>query len=251
MEFSMWVMASLVWRELLSHRMLLLLLVCLVGMGLMAFSPDIVDSESPEKALSSGHSLIITLASLAVIFLGGTQIAIGIHDRTAMFWLTHPLPRWKFVLGKFIGSCVIGWAIVIVFGLTLAGMFAIRGIVPSGNYYLWLAADLMRVVMLAAVLTFLASGLGYMAASLIGGVVCLAGFATFILSVYAQLVGQTPTGWVLWGIYLLIPNWEHFGFGLELAGTPTYWLLLLAYTLGYAWFYTVFAILIFQWRDLK
>jgi len=207
--------------------------------------------ESPDKAWGSGRSVVVTIASLAVIFLGGTQIALGVHDRTAMFWLTHPLPRWKFVVGKFLGTCLIGWIIVIGLGLSVAGMFAMRGLAPSGNYYIWLVADLMRVVMLASILTFLSSGLGYMAAAMMGGVACLAGFATFILSVYAQLVGQTPAGWILWGIYLLIPNWEHFGFGVEIVGTPTYWIFLVVYTVGYAWLYTTLAVLCFQRRDLK
>ena len=145
----MWVMANLVWRKLFSHRMLLLLLLCLLGLGLIAFDPDAGKVESAEKAWGGGRIVVITLASLAVLFLGGTQIALGIHDRTAMFWLTHPLPRWKFVIGKFIGACVVGWALVIGFGLTLAAMFAVRGLAPSGNYYIGLVIDLMRVIMLA------------------------------------------------------------------------------------------------------
>jgi len=247
----MWLMARLVWEQLISYRMLLLLALCLIGLATLVISFDMTNQDSSEKVWARGHLAVLTLATLAVIFLGGTQIAMGVHDRTAMFWLTRPLPRWRFVMGKFLGSCVLGWAIVLGFGLVLVALFAAIGKAPGGVYYIWLGADLLRIIVLAAMLTFLSSGLGYMASAMVGGVICLAGWFTTFLPIYAKLVGQNPTGWVLWGIYLAIPNWEHFGSGLEIACTPGYWLALTVYSLAYTWFFVVLAILLFQWRDLS
>jgi ABC-type transport system involved in multi-copper enzyme maturation permease subunit len=246
----MWSIVSLVFRKLTTRQAALILLLCLVGLGAIAFDPDVGVLEKSANAWERGRTAVAILACLAVIFFGGTQIALDIHEKTVLVWLTRPLPRWKFVVGKFIASFLIGCALLAIFGLGLAAMFAVRGMPPVGNWYFGLACEVLRVTILSALLTFLSSRLGYMSSALIGGVLALAGFAAFVLPIWAELAGWTPPGVVIWLIYLLIPAWQHFGFGMELDGSAGYVLWLIIYTLAFTCFYLILAVIFFRKRDL-
>jgi ABC-type transport system involved in multi-copper enzyme maturation permease subunit len=247
----MWVMALLVVRKQLTVRSILMLGLCLIGLGVIAFDPDAGVFVPAAQVLARGHSAVIILVSLGVIFLGGTQIAVEVYDRTAMFWLTRPLSRWQFVVGKFIGANLLGWLLLAVFGLMLAAMFAVRGLWPTADYFEWLAADMLRVMLLSGLLTCLSTGMGYMPAAMIGGFLSLIGLGTFVLPFYCQLIGSSPASWLLWLGYLVLPDWQHFDFGLEIGGSPVYWLALVIYTLALSWIYLAMGIIFFRSRDLS
>lgn len=246
----MWVMAGLVWRKLFTVPAIVILLACLAGLGVVAFDSDVGVITPADKALDWGYMIVRILVYLAVIFLGGTQLALEVSDRTAMFWLARPLFRWQFVVGKFLGASVMGWILLLVFGLGLAAMFVIRGFPLPMIYFECLAADVFRVVILAAIMTCLSTGMGYMPAAMIGGFLSLVGIGTFVLPFYCRLMGLNPASWILWLIYLMLPNWYHFDFGLEIGGSPVYWLSLAVYTAALAWLYLAVGIIFFQKRDL-
>ncbi|MBN1941946.1 MAG: ABC transporter permease [Phycisphaerae bacterium] len=248
-------MASIVWRKVLGSRATpILFLLCMGGLAVFAFHPDAGVLEKSDKVIADGGLIVSVLAILSVLFLGGTEIALELHDQTAMFWLAHPIARWRYVLGKLLGACIVGWTMLILLGGALAIMFASRGIVPNGSYFLTLAVGVLRVLILSALLTCLSTGLGYMQSTFIGGVVCLIGFATYALPLYAYLMGVSLASGMFWLVYFLIPNWDHFGFGLEIGivSTPLlYSLMLVLYSVAYAAFFAILAVLAFQFRDVN
>lgn len=250
----MWTTSSIVWRKVLGSRAsLVLILLCLGGLAIIAFNPDAGVLEKSDKVVDQAGTVISVLAVLTVIFLGGTEIALELQDRTAMFWLSHPIPRWRYVVGKILGSCIVGWSMVVVLGGAVTIMFLSRGIVPNGSFFISLFVNILRVLILSALLTFLSTSMSYMQANFVGGVICLMGFATYALPLYAKLMGVTPAAGLFWGIYCLIPNWDHFGFGLEIAvasGALSYWVYLVIYSAAYSAFYAICAILAFQFRDI-
>ncbi len=252
----MWTTSSIVWRKVLGSRAtLILLLLCLGGLALIAFNPDAGVLEKAERIVDRTSMIISVLAVLTVIFLGGTEIALELQDRTAMFWLAHPIPRWRYVLGKILGSCLVGWGLVVVLTAAVMVMFLSRGIVPEGPFYVSLGTSILRVLILSALLTFLSTSMSYMQANFVGGVICLIGFATYALPLYAKLMGITPAAGLFWFIYCLIPNWDHFGFSLEIAmaggaAAVMYWVYLVIYSAAYSAFFAICAILAFQWKDI-
>jgi hypothetical protein len=85
-------------------------------------------------------------------------------------------------------------------------------------------------------------------------VICLAGFGTYALPLYASLMGITPASGLFWIVYFLIPNWDHFGFSLEIAvaaGAVSYWFYLVIYSAAYAAFFALLAVLAFRFRDIN
>ncbi|MBN1554026.1 MAG: hypothetical protein JXA11_04720 [Phycisphaerae bacterium] len=250
----MWATASIVWRKVLGSRATpVLFLICLGGLAIIALNPDTGVLEKTDKVVERGGMIVTVMAILSVLFLGGTEIALELHDRTAMFWLSHPIARWQYVVGKILGSCLVGWGLLVTLGGVLTIMFLTRGIVPKGTFFLSLGVDSLRILILSAVLTCLSTGLGYMQTTFIGGVICLMGFATYALPLYAYLMGVTPAAGVFWLVYLLVPNWDHFGFGLEIAitGDPIWYpVFLVLYSVAYASFYAIVGIFGFQFRDI-
>ena len=247
----MWVMAYLVWRKLLTARAALAFGFCLAVLGIIAFDSDAGTIVSVAQILSKGHVVIGVLVFLGVILLGGTQLAMDISDHTAMFWLARPLSRRQFVIGKFLGANIVGWILLAVFGLGFAAMLTARGLPPGGEYFEWLAADALRVMILVGLLTCLSTGMGYMPAAMIGGFLSLVGICTFALPFYCRLLGQSPVAWLLWLIYLVLPCWQHFDFGLEIDGSPAYWTMLVVYAVALSWMYLTMALIFFDNRDLS
>lgn len=256
-EPTVWTTASFVWRKVLASRATpILILLCLGGLAFLVLNPDIGVLDRTEKVVGQTSLVISVLAILAVLFLGGTEIALELQDRTAMFWLSHPIARWRYVLGKMLGSCIVGWSLLVLLGGVATILFRMRGVVPDGSFVNALATDILRVLILSSLLTFLSTSMSYMQATFIGGVLCLMGFASYALPLYASLMGLSPASGLFWGIYGLIPNWEHFGFGMDIAmasGTMifmTFWMFLAVYSLAYTAFFTILAILAFQWKDI-
>lgn len=248
-------MASIVWRKILGTRAApILFLLCVGGLTLLAYNPDAGVLVKADKSIAQGAMVVSLLSILSVLFLGGTEIALELHDRTAMFWLAHPVARWQYVLGKLLGSCIVGWTLLLVLGTVMGLLFLSRGLVPRESFFIPLGAAALRVMILSALLTCLSTGLGYMQATFLGGVICLMGLASYALPLYAYLMGVTPAAGLLWVLYFLIPNWDHFGFGLEIglaAGPVVYWLLLILYSLAYSAFFAALAVLGLQFRDIN
>jgi ABC-type transport system involved in multi-copper enzyme maturation permease subunit len=247
-------MASVVWRKVLASRAApILILLCLGGLAYIAFAPDAGVLEDANVVVERGALMITTLAILAVLFLGGTEIALELQDRTAMFWMSHPIARWRYVMGKILGSCVVGWSLLVVLGAASTVMFLSRGIIPGGAFYVTLGTNVPRVLLLSALLTFLSTSMSYMQATFVGGVICLMGYATYAMPIYIRLMGFTPGSGLFWLIYYLIPNWEHFSYSLDFgvaAVGMSFWVYLGMYSLAYAVFFSILAILAFQWKDI-
>jgi ABC-type transport system involved in multi-copper enzyme maturation permease subunit len=246
-----WIMASIVWRKVRSSQAAWIsLLLALGALALFAYSPDVGSLQINNDALSKGQWIVSALVILSVIFLGGPQIALEIQDRTALFWLAHPVRRWRFVAGKLLASCVLSWTLLLVLDGALAGLFAMRGVAPQQAFFTNTALLALKVPVFSALLTCLSTSLGYMGVAMIGGVLFLAGLCTFTLPYYAILMGSGPMTWLMWLMYWLIPNWQHFEYGMEISGTPTYWVLLVLYSIALSAVYLILAVISFQGRDI-
>jgi len=245
-------MAQVVWARLGTAP----LLVVAAGVGLLvagfAMQGGLTLVRSEAEVWAGGHRLVLFMATLVLVLFGGLQIAGEIADRTAHVWLSRPLTRPCYVLGKFLGMLGAAAGLLVCWMLLLVGLLAARGLTPPAILVAWLVADVLWLGVIAAITTFFSSRLAPLGASMAAGLLAILGFVAFALPVYARALGGPGFGWAgLWLIYLVLPNRMHFELEMAQGAEALRWLARFGYSLGLMGFYAVLAVLTLERRDLS
>ncbi len=156
-------------------------------------------------------SLQSVIGVLVAVATGTALVHTEIHERTLYTVLSRPLPRWQFVVGKFVGLCLAlaaGQAAMLAIGLTY---LAVTGAPVHGWLVLAGALTALEVLVMAAVsLCWTAMSSPLLAAVL--------GLATYALG---HAVATLPSlmhhlhGWkshLATGLASLIPNLGQFAY---------------------------------------
>ena len=247
----MWTMAGLVWSRLRGRAAFLLLGVGVAALGSVAFDPDLPFVADPVQSFARGHLVLVVLCTLVVVFFGSMQVASEVQDKTIAIWLTRPLSRPRYVAGKVLGTACAGWALLAVLGIVFGAMLMARGHVPPLAYGAWLVSDAMWLLVLASITTCFSTAFGSMASAMFASVLTVAGLVSFALPLFAAYLGPTPASWVLWALYLGIPNWQHFSPDAAAETSALLWIWRVLYAAGLAGFYLVLGVGVMEERDLS
>ncbi len=98
--------------------------VLVLGVGALAvfMEGDGTLTGKLRSLLMWGTALTGVLAGLLVIFLSCAVITHDVRDRQVLLTVTKPLPRWQYVLGRWVGVVAVGGAVIVV---VMGAQFAI------------------------------------------------------------------------------------------------------------------------------
>jgi ABC-type transport system involved in multi-copper enzyme maturation permease subunit len=108
---SIWTIALHTTREALRMRVVLafaiLILAVVAGMPLAVYRPDALISAMVQTFLAWTLMPLGALLSLLAIFLGCLSISDDMVNRQIFLLACKPLPRWKYVVGKWLGAVIV------------------------------------------------------------------------------------------------------------------------------------------------
>jgi ABC-type transport system involved in multi-copper enzyme maturation permease subunit len=244
-------MARVVWARLGTAPLLVLAVMIGLLVAGFALQGGLTLGRTEAEVWASGHRLVLGMATLVLVFFGGLQIAGELADRTAHIWLSRPITRPHFVLGKFLGVLGAGVGLLVGWTALLVGLLTSRGLTPPTALGAWLATDVLWLGVIAAIATFFSSRFAPMSASLAAGLAAILGLVAFALPVYARALGGPGPAWAaLWLLYLVLPNRMHFEPQAAASADAVRWVGLVGYSFGLMGFYTLLAVWTLVRRDL-
>lgn len=143
------------------NRMFLIVaLLALGGIGIATFLQQVAITEAAQIQ----SVIIAALLRAGAVFLLVTFIVSSVvresNDKVTELVLSHPLPRWAYVLGKFSGFAGVAILIAIAFSLPLF-LFA-----PASSVVAWGASLACELIIMAAVSVFCVLALNNVVSSL-------------------------------------------------------------------------------------
>ncbi|MEE8409589.1 MAG: ABC transporter permease subunit [Myxococcota bacterium] len=241
--------------EAIRNRILLVAVffaVVLVGLSVSAASVSIGEHE--RLIIDVGLAAASALGSIIALSITVSSFAGEIRRRTAYPVLARPLPRWAFVLGKYVGTLVAMEIVVTIMVLATACMVwlfgeAVPGAVWSALWLTWVEMALVvSIALMFSTITVPALATTYTAGLVLAG--NLAG-DIYRLGEKLELEGNA-TGRALQWIYYLIPDLEKLSVRSQAANNmpvpPGFLWAGTAYGLSYAVVMLVIATWVFSRR---
>jgi ABC-type transport system involved in multi-copper enzyme maturation permease subunit len=107
-----------------------------------------------------GLAAIEFISLITVVFVSVNLVLQEIESRTIYLLLSHPLPRWQYLTGRYLGTVAAIWTGMLAMGALHAGLLAWMGPLDGGQYALaWFCAamKIQLVGALALLLSLFAS----------------------------------------------------------------------------------------------
>lgn len=194
-----------------AFRNRLFIVAVLFGIVLVAISvaaASISFSERTRLIIDVGLSAASGLGTLIAVAMAIHTFAGELKTHTAFPLLARPLPRWAFILGKYLGVVAAMIGVVTIMGLATAMTVKLYGgEVPSALWgSLWLNwIEIMVVV--AVTFAFSALAVPTLAATYSAGVLIAGNLATDVQDFGARLRAKgEPLGTFLEGAYYVLPD---------------------------------------------
>jgi len=239
-------------RELLHERVFYLLLAFAgLSLGVSALLGQMTYGEQQKLTMDFMLAGTQLSMSLFAIFMGISLLQRELTGGSIAVVLARPLPRWNFLVGKYLGQAVIQSGIsVAMVGITV--LFCSRfGPVAFLPLFQVALLNVMELAVLTAAAYFFAVNAGPLVAAVGGGCVFVLGHIREAVSTGVG-EGMAVPGWRV--LSAAIPDLELFNlkplasYGLGLGATEMGWAA--AYTVCCLTLFLVPACLCFQRRDL-
>ncbi len=242
-------------KEAIRDKLLyLIVLFAVILIGLSKILGWISMGEDIKIILDMGLSVVSIFGLLIAIFIGGGIVYKEIDKRTIYTILCRPLPRYQFVVGKYIGLILTISCTILIMSTVLIGYVYMMGgglklnlFVAAGMIFLEMAVITAMAIFLSAVSTPILSAVFtfcfYVIGHLNGGI-----------KEMADTIIESPLGkQILYGVYYLLPNLENFNVKLQIVHDLPVQVSYLLFSLGYCVLYTTIILgisfLIFNERD--
>jgi ABC-type transport system involved in multi-copper enzyme maturation permease subunit len=193
-----------------SRLLLIGLLFALVLVGLSVAAASVSFAEQSRLIVDIGLAAASAFGSLIALALAVISFADEIDRRTAYPVLARPIPRWAFVLGKYLGVvAAMEIVVVIMVAATAVVVWLYGDTVPAALWgSLWLTCIEIPVVVAVATL-FSTMTVPVLAAAYSVCVVLVGNLASDILALATRMQGDgNPLGTVLHGLYFVPPDFE-------------------------------------------
>lgn len=194
-------------------------------------------------------------ATLIAVFVGINLVHKEIDKRTIYAVLAKPVPRWLFIVGKYLGLMAVLIVAISLMSIFYLGLVWWKGGVLPLHLVGALALSVLEVSMITAVAIVFSSFAPPIEAAILTAGVWAIGHLTWGLTALIERVPSAGLGTVIGLIYYVLPNLETFNIRAQvvhdLPVAPLYYLNALVYAAAYTTAMLTLAVLIFRRRDLK
>lgn len=98
---------------------LLIILVAVIPMGPFVWEGDGTLKGRVQTFLTYSNILIIVLLSILTVFVACQSLSQEVAERQIYTVATKPIPRWQFILGKWLGLCILNAGLLTICGLSI------------------------------------------------------------------------------------------------------------------------------------
>lgn len=206
-----------------------------------------------------GLFVVPLLCILTAVIMGVVLLQKEIEKKTLYAILPKPIRRGEFLLGKFIGLCILLAAELVALALCWMAVLALRGGSLTGPLVIALGLSYVEIVLVTAIATFFSA----LSSPVLSGVMTLGLFACGRVSyVITDLMTATKgvfvdiefMRWLGHALVAAVPDLSTFNISDEVLlgwDVPTsYVLSAVGYGLTYAAVFLVLGLIVFERRDL-
>jgi len=251
-----WAIARNTHREAIRDRVLysLLFFAALVLVATLV-TEEITIGDQHKIVRSTAQGAISMFSSVMAMFLGVSLVWKELERKTIYTIASKPIPRWMFVLGKYLG-------LLLTLGVSLAAMTAlyvlllgIKQGLPHSSFYLFVLLLFVELMLLTAWATLFSTYSGPTTATAFTLAAFVIGHLADDIWVFGQQAESESVRDIAAVLYWLLPNFELFNVQPEAAHELAVTWQRVASAAGYGLSYT-FAVLcmatvVFRRRDFK
>jgi Cu-processing system permease protein len=192
--------------------------------------------------------------ALMAVFLGVTGLTREIERRTAYTILARPITRASFVVGKYVGLCLVLAVNVSIMGVLVFLVTLLTGEAPGPAYWgaLWLS--LLELALIGAFATAFACYSGATLSVIFTLAIFLVGSLSSDMLWLVQRSKSEAVKWLATGIYYTVPDLKTFSLRLQVANDfpvpPGYLVSATGYGVAYIAVVLTIAVLVFARREL-
>ncbi|WP_447979516.1 ABC transporter permease [Candidatus Nitrospira bockiana] len=242
-------------RENLREKLLYNLLVfALLMIGSSILLSRLTLGDANRLILDLGLASINLFGVLIAIFVGIGLVSKEIDKKTIFTIISKPVPRYQFLLGKYLGLSITLLVNTSIMSAGLLGVLVVMHVPIEPVLF----ESLLLIFVELLVITAVALMFSTFTSSTLSAIFTLATYVIGHLSADLKLLGaklDALSGAVLTGIYYLVPNLERFNLKghviHQLNVGPADLSLIVAYGIAYAALSLAVAALIFQRRDFQ
>jgi ABC-type transport system involved in multi-copper enzyme maturation permease subunit len=233
-------------RSILIQFGVLALVLAYVALGL-----DSLILSDAESTAQTGLMVTLLFLTAFTVFWTTMEIPREVERKEASVYLSKPISRMEYLLGKFIGmtGMTLGGelALLVVFSLCLL----IKGVPPSSWLLFAAARTAMFLVMLNAMCCFASVCLGEVRGMFLVGAVCLVGVGICVVPVLAWASFHTAAAWGWETAHYLVPDLLHYRWEPPPGLRGGYLADLLIYTAGWCTLFLGLSRTILVYKDLS
>lgn len=252
----LWALASNTFREAVRDRVLYSILFFAVGIIILSLAlEEITIGDQAKVVRSAAQGSIDIFGSIIAMFLGVSLVWKEIERKTVYTILSKPIPRWMFVLGKYLGL-LITLAVELAFLLVIyTGLMLVQQEFPPAVVYVSYGMLFVELALLCAWATLFSTYSAPMTAAAFTLAIFVIGHLADDIWLYGKQaespVVQEMSRW----LYYALPNLSLFSLRSEAVHELAIPWERIGPALGYGVAYTLavlcLAMAVFQRRDLR
>ncbi|MBU0952016.1 MAG: ABC transporter permease subunit [Elusimicrobia bacterium] len=214
-------------RQNIRNRVYYILVVFAIAIIFVTMLLSVLGGEQPVRILLDfGLASIEFFGLLLVIFAGVSLLLEEIESKTVYLMLIRPIPKWYYVIGRYLGLLVSVYLAMLFMYAMHFGMLMLKGWVFDPLYLIAIFSSMTKIAIIGALAVFFSLFSTSQSSSLIFTIfIWILGHFAQELKFLTAKMQFTPIKVVLKVLYLAIPNLQYFnwkdfiGSGL----TISYW----------------------------
>lgn len=252
----LWAIALNTFREAVRDRVLYSILFFGVGVILLSLALSEVTIGDQDKVVRSvAQGAVDLFANIIAMFLGVSLVWKELDQRTIYTVISKPIPRWMFVLGKYLGLMLTLSAEVAILCVVYTGLMIAQQGAPEPVVFVSMGLLMLQLGLLTAWATLFSSYSNPMTATAFTLAVFVIGHLADDIWVYGSQASSPAVQAIARALYWVLPNFELMDirpWAVHHRPVPTDRLWpALTYGLGYTAAVLAAAAAVFQNKDVK
>ncbi len=253
---QIWSLARHTFQEAVRDRILYSIVVFAVVAVFASLAVEQVTIGDQAKVVRSfAQGAIELFSSIVAMFLGVSLVWKELERRTIYTILSKPLPRHRFVLGKYLGLVLTLAVQLVLMALVYTGLMLATQGMPTGIVYLSFGTLMLELMLLTAWATLFSCYSGPTTASFFTLSIFTIGHLADDIWLFGGQAESEAVQSVSRALYWALPNFEVFSIRAQAVHGAAVSIeqigLVVAYGLGYTAAVLGLAILVFQDKDVK
>lgn len=253
---KLWALALNTFREAVRDRALHSILFFGVAAVILSIAfKEITIGDQSKVVRSIAHSGVDLFASVIAMFLGISLLWKELEKKTIYTILSKPIPRWTFVLGKYVGLVLTVGIELLLLVFIYSIVIGIQQGVPSLTTYVSFGLVFIELLLLTAWATLFSAYSAPMTATAFTLSIFIIGHLTDDIWLYGSQAENPMIQDVAAVLYYLLPNFEIFNIrSFAIHQKPVPWERVWP-AIGYGLSYTAVvlwaAVAVFRRRDIR